>query len=103
VLDQVEETVSTVAWPIKEQDRHELPFPLCMVCFEDCQKRFGLVEVQGEEGIGKDWSGFWNPKQTNHRTDGKSVISLVADTKYFPEHHEGLSFGVRQVHDGLII
>ena len=93
----MEKTVSAIARPIKEQDRIELPFSLCVVRLEGRKKGLGLVEIQGKEGVRKDWSGFGDLEQTDKRADGKPEVALVANAKDLPQHLEGLAVGVREI------
>jgi len=98
----VKETVSTIAGPIKEQDRHEFHFPLWIERFQGCEKGLRLAEVQGKEGIRKDRTGFRDLVQANESADGKTGIARVADAKKFPQDPKGFSVGVRKVNDVLV-
>ncbi len=90
----MKKAVASIARPIKVQNHRELRLALYVVRLEGCKKRLGLVDIQGKERVGKDWSGFWGLEEANERANGKPKVALVADTKDFPQDLKGLAIAV---------
>lgn len=97
LFEHVEKAVSSIAWPIKVQNRHELRLALNIVRPESCIKCLGLVQVQGKERIGKDWAGFRSLEETNECANGKPKVALIADAKDFPQDFKGLAIAIREI------
>ena len=95
----MQKAVSTIARPIKVQDRHELRLSLSVVRFEGIEKRLCFIEIQGKERVRKNGSGFRNLEETNQRADGKPKVALVADAKDLPQDLKGLALRVGEIDD----